>query len=52
METDVTQKCGLAERHFKLKSEARRPKFSETIARLAVNGFGGGYRLTVRLGRE
>jgi len=49
VETDVTQKCGLAERRFKLKSEARRPKISETIARLAVNGFGDDYQPPVRL---
>lgn len=49
VETNVTQKCGLAELRFKLNSEARRPKISETIARLAVNGFGDDYQPPVRL---
>jgi hypothetical protein len=34
---NVTQNCGLVERRFKLKGEARWPLISETIARLAVN---------------
>jgi hypothetical protein len=34
---NVTQNCGLVERRFKLKSEARWPGISETTTRLAVN---------------
>jgi hypothetical protein len=34
---NVTQNCGLVERRFKLKSEARWPWISQTIARLAVD---------------
>ncbi len=49
MGTDLTQKCGLAELRFKLKSEARRPWISETIARLTVAGFGDDYQAPVRL---
>jgi hypothetical protein len=46
---DVTKYCGLAERRFKLESEARRPRSSETAQRLAVNWFGGSYRLIEQL---
>ena len=55
---DVTQNCGLRMARFKLKSEARWTRISETLAHLAVNLSGiivtmfGTVKLTVKPGRE
>jgi hypothetical protein len=63
---DVTQNCGLRMARFKLKSEARWTRVSETLAHLAVNLSGiivtmtvtmivtmfGTVKLTVKLRRE